>query len=51
MTAAWEGRASIVKDLLKQGADASLVNRERRSALMLAKSEGHRGVIKLLVAK
>jgi ankyrin repeat protein len=51
MTAAWEGHADVVKDLLKHGANASLVNRERRSALMLAESEGHREVVKLLAAK
>jgi len=48
MAAAWEGHTSIVKDLLKHGADASLLNSERRSALMLAESEGHRNVVNLL---
>jgi ankyrin repeat protein len=40
-----------VKDLLKHGANPSLVNRERRSALMLAESEGHEEVVKLLVSR
>jgi len=36
MAAAWEGDASVVAELLKHGANATLVNSERRSALMLA---------------
>ena len=48
MAAAWEGHTSIVKDLLKHGADRSLVNSEQRSALMLAESEGHQAAAKLL---
>ena len=51
MAAAWEGEASVVAELLKHGANATLVNSQRRSALMLAESEGHRAVVKLLVAK
>jgi ankyrin repeat protein len=34
---------------LKNGAKATLVNSERQSALMLAESEGHRAVVKLLL--
>jgi ankyrin repeat protein len=41
----------VVAELLKHGANATLVNSERRSALMLEESEGHRAVVKLLVAK
>ena len=48
MAAAWEGHTSIVKLLLKHGADASLVNTEHKSALMLAESEGNREVVKAL---
>ena len=48
MAAAWEGHTSIVKDLLKHDADASLVNSEGQSARMLAESEGHRDVVKVL---
>jgi len=51
MAAAWEGDASVVAELLKHGANATLVNSERRSALMLAESGSHRVVVKLLVAK
>ena len=36
---------------VEHGANAALVNSERRSALMLAESEGHRAVVKLLAAK
>ena len=35
MAAAWEGDASVEAELLKHGANATLVNSERRSALML----------------
>jgi aspartate-semialdehyde dehydrogenase len=45
MAAAWEGHTSIVKLLLKHGADTTLLNSERRSALMLAESEGHAGIV------
>jgi len=51
MAAAWEGDASVVAELLQHGANAGMVNNERRSALMLAESEGHRAVVKLLAAK
>ena len=51
MAAAWKGDASVVAELLKHGANATLVNSERRSALMLAESEGYREVVKLLAAK
>lgn len=44
------GHTSIVKTLLKHGANANLVNSERRSALMLAESQGHREAVKLLKA-
>ena len=47
MAVAWEGDASVVPELLKHGADATLANSERRSALMLEESEGHRAVVKL----
>ena len=48
MAAASEGDANVVAKLLKSGAKATLVNSERQSALMLAESEGHRAVVKLL---
>ena len=50
MAAAWVGDASVVAELLKHGANATLVNSERRSALMLEESERRRAVVKLLVA-
>jgi ankyrin repeat protein len=46
-----QGEASVVAELLNHGANATLVNSQPRSALMLAESEGHRAVVKLLVAK
>ena len=51
MAAGWEGHRSIVKLLLKHGADTTLLNSERRSALMLAESEGRAGIVKLLSAE
>jgi len=51
MTAAWEGHTLIIKELLKHGADARLMNSDRRSALMLAESEGHREIARLLAGK
>ena len=51
MAAAWEGHTSIVKLLLNHGADTTLLNSERRSALMLAESEGHAGIVRLLPSK
>jgi ankyrin repeat protein len=51
MTAAWEGHTMIVKELLKHGADTKLMTTERRSAQMLAESEGHREIVKLLAGK
>ena len=48
---AWEGDTSVVAELLKRGANATRMNSERRSALMLAESEGHRAVVKLLAVK
>jgi ankyrin repeat protein len=40
-----------VKLLLEQKAEVRAVNRERQSAQMLAESEGHRAIVKLLAAK
>jgi ankyrin repeat protein len=51
MAAAWEGDSSVAAELLKHGAHATLVNSERRSALMLAESEGHRAAVTLLIVK
>jgi len=42
---------ALIKLLLKHGADTMLLNSERRSALMLAESEGHAGIVKLLPAR
>jgi ankyrin repeat protein len=40
-----------VKELLKHGADTKLMTAERRTARMLAQSEGHREIVKLLAGK
>ena len=51
MTAAWEGHTMIVKELLKHSADTKLMNNNRRSAQMLAESEGHLEIVTLLTGK
>jgi ankyrin repeat protein len=49
--AAYVGLEKTVRALLASGADAALVNSERRSALRLAESEGHQAVVKLLAGR
>lgn len=46
--AAWEGKAEVVKMLLERGADASIKDTNGRSALELAKKEGHQDCVDVL---
>ena len=49
MLAAVEGRASIVEELIRSGADVNAKSDKGTTALMLASEEGHADCVKLLI--
>jgi ankyrin repeat protein len=51
MIATWKGHRKVVMALLKAGASARAALPNGRTALSLAKSEGHMEVVSLLLEK
>jgi ankyrin repeat protein len=48
MIASYEGRADIVKALLNAGADRTLRNKKRDTAVDVATASGHAEIVQLL---
>ena len=51
LEAAYDGNASLVRDLLRQGADPNAREGDEWTALTYAASEGHSDVVQLLISQ